>query len=98
MAWLLAELRGQERLHEIPGHLVPGHAATEADDVHVVVLDALPGGEVIGDERSADSRNLVDADRDADAAAAERDPALDGAAGHRLSERNREVRIVVARL
>src|SRR4030081_184897 len=70
----VAELGGQERLHEIPGHAWTHRAATDADDVHVVVLDALPSGKVVMDQRGTNGRHLVGADRGAHAAAAERHP------------------------
>src|SRR3989442_4295715 len=59
----LAELGGQECLHEIPGHARPHGAATHADDVHVIVLDALPRRKVVMDQRGTDTRHLVGADR-----------------------------------
>ena len=36
----LAELRPQERLHEIPGHGRSYDARTDAEEVHVIVLDS----------------------------------------------------------
>src|SRR5262245_35554492 len=95
MARRLAELGGQERLHEVPGSAWADRAAPETDDVHVIVFDALLGREVIIDQRGPNSRNLVGADRDAHPAATESDPALDRACRHGLSERDDEVRIVV---
>ena len=72
----LAELGRQERLDEIPGDRRPHRPAAHAEDVHVIVLDALPGREVIVDQAGANTRNLVGADRRADAAAADRHAAL----------------------
>jgi len=91
----MAELGGQERLHEVPGHAGPHRAATDADDVHVVVLDPLPGGKVIMDQRGTNTRHLVGADGGAHAAAADGHAALDRPRRHSLGERDDEVRIVV---
>ena len=70
--------------------------AAHAEDVHVIVLDALLRREMVVDERRADARNLVGADRGADAAAADRHAALHLSRDHGLGERNDEVGIVVA--
>ena len=93
----LAELGGQEGLHEVPGHARPRRAATDADDVHVVVLDALRRGEMVMDQPRPDTRNLVRADRGPHTAAADRHAALHRACRYGLSERDDEVRIVVIR-
>ncbi len=66
------------------------------DDIHVIVLHALPGGIVIAHQPSADSRDLVGTHRCPDAAAADGDPALDGACCHSPCEGDDEIGIVVA--
>src|SRR5262245_20295310 len=91
----VAEFRGQKRLNEIPRDGGPDGAATDADDVHVVVFDPLSRGKVVMNQSGTGARNLVGADRGADAAAANGDSTLHGARRHRLSERDDEVRIVV---
>src|SRR5262249_31550574 len=83
------------RLDEVPGDGRPDGPSTEADDVHVVVFDALPRGEVIFHEGGPNAGNLVGANRRADAAAADRDTALDFSASYRASERNDEIGVVV---
>jgi len=45
----LTELGGQKRLDQIPGYRGSEGSSAHAKDVHVVVLDALPGGEMIVD-------------------------------------------------
>src|SRR5439155_889929 len=67
------------------------------DDVHVIVLDPLPRGKVIMDQRGADTRNLVGADGGPHTAAADSHPALDLAGRDRLGERDDVIRIVVVR-
>src|SRR5437660_9054691 len=68
----LAVLGAQERLHELPGHARPYGPPAETDDVHVIVLDPLPRGKVVMDQRGTDTRKLVGADRGAHTAAAAR--------------------------
>src|SRR6516225_1164400 len=55
----LTEPGRQERLDEIPGYGSPHGPATDTDNVHVIVLYALPGGEVVVDQSGPDARNLV---------------------------------------
>jgi hypothetical protein len=51
----LAELGGQESLHEIPGHFRADRTSAHAEDIHVIILDALLGGEMIVDETGANA-------------------------------------------
>ena len=51
---------------------------------------------MIVDQRSADAWNLVGADRRPDAAAADRDAAIDRTRRHSMAERDNKIRIVVA--
>src|SRR5215831_8708749 len=95
MSGRVAEFRGQERLNKIPRYGSPDGAATDADDVHVVVFDPLSRGKVVMNQSGTDARNLVGADRGADTAAANGDSALHGARRNRLGQRDDEVRIVV---
>jgi hypothetical protein len=93
----LTELGGQKRLHDIPGHARPRRPAADADDVHVVVLDALACGKMVMDEPGADTWNLVRADRGAHTAAADGHSALERPCRHRLGERDDKVGIVIVR-
>src|SRR6266481_556452 len=54
-----AALGRQERLDEVPGHRRADGSTAHAQDVHVIVLDSLPSGEVIVDQRGADASDLV---------------------------------------
>ena len=94
----LAELGGEERLDEIPGDGGSDRPSAHAEDVEVIVLDALLRGEMVVDERRADAGDLVGADRRADAAAADRHAALHASRNHGLGERHDEVGIVVVRI
>src|SRR5262249_32092141 len=91
----VAEFCGQKRLNEIPCNGGPDGAATDADDVHVVVFDPLSRGKVVMNQSGTGARNFVGADRGPDAAAAHGDSALHGARRDRLGERDDEGRIVV---
>ena len=62
----------------------------------MIVLDALPGREMVVDQTGAHTRDLVGAHRRADAAAADRDAAIHFPRDHRSGEWNDEVGIVVA--
>ena len=55
MARGLAESGGQESLHEIPGHFRADRTSAHAEDIHVIILDALLGGEMIVDETGANT-------------------------------------------
>jgi hypothetical protein len=48
MPLLLAELSSQERLDQVPGHRWPDGSTAQADDVDVIVFDALLRREVVG--------------------------------------------------
>jgi hypothetical protein len=54
MSFGLTEPSCQKGLDEIPSHRRPNGSATHAEDVHVIILDPLPGREMIVDQRSAD--------------------------------------------
>src|SRR5215831_5246924 len=98
MARCPAELRGEKRLDEVPGYFRANRASAHTDDLHIIVLDALLGREMIVDETGVNAFNLVGAHRRADAAAADRDAAIDVTSEHRSCERYDVVRIVVARV
>lgn len=57
----LAEFGGQERLDEIPGHRRSHRSSAHAKDVHVIVLDALLGREMVVNQAGADTLDLVGA-------------------------------------
>src|SRR5688572_11111203 len=95
---VLAERGSQKRLDEVPGHGRSHRPAAHANNVHVIVLDPLPGREVVVNDGGANARDLVGTDRCADAAAADRHAALYLSRHHGPSQRDDEVRIVVARV
>jgi len=98
VSFVLAQCSGQERLDEVPGHDRSHGPAAHAHHVPVIVLDPLPGRDVVVHERSADARDLGGADRGADTTPAERRTALDLSRRHGPRPWNDAVRRVVARV
>src|ERR1700730_534719 len=84
----------EERAHELDGEAGPDHLRAEAEDVHVVVLDALVRGVDVVTDRSADAAHLRGGNRSADAGAADKDAPLRPAALDRLPELPGLVRII----
>jgi len=86
----------QKRPDEIPGNGGAHRPAAHTNDVHVVVFDALLGGEVVVDQCRADSRNFVGADTRSYAAAANRHAAFHFPRHHGFRKRDNEIGIIVA--
>lgn len=95
MAGGAAKLSFEESLDEFPGEFRAFDAATETEDIHVVVFNALARGEIIFNETGAGAFNFIGADGRADAAAAYGDAAFHFAVGNGAGEGNNEVRIIV---
>src|SRR6476660_2010615 len=93
----LAVLGREKGLHKIPSHGRPNGPAAHAKDVHVIVLDTLPGRKVVVNQRSARAWNFVRADRCANAASADGEPAFHLAGYHSPCQRDNEIGIVVVR-
>ena len=93
----MTEFGGQEGLDEVPSHCRSHCPAAHAEDIHVVVLDSLPGREMIVNQRSTDARNLVGTYRCPDAAAADSDATFDFPRRYSVAERDDKVWIVVVR-
>ena len=86
---------GKKSLDELQRKAAADHPSAHANDVHVVVLHALPRGEDVVDEPGANPVDLVGRDAGADAAAAERHTTLDLAGGERSGQGNYEIGVVV---
>lgn len=93
----LAEFGGEKGLDQIPRHGRPHRAATQTQEVYVIVLDALPCRKVVFDQTGANPFDLIGAHGSPDAAAANGDTALQFPGRHRLRQRDDEVGIVVLR-
>jgi hypothetical protein len=87
----LAEPGSQKCLDQVPGYGRSHGPAAHANDVHVIVLDALPSREMVVHQPSADARNLVGANRRADTATADRHAAFHISIGDCSGERDDKV-------
>src|ERR1700756_1452997 len=92
----LTEIGCRESLDQVPCLHRSHDPATHTNNVHVIVLDSLSGGEVIVDQGSANAVNLVGTDRGADTATAYGNASLQLACCNCTGERNNKIRIVVA--
>jgi hypothetical protein len=96
VAFGVAELSREKSFDKVPGHHGPHDPAAKTDNVHVIVLDALPSREVIIDQSGVNSRNFVGANGSTDSTPANSNPALNRARHHCPRQRNDEIRVVVA--
>jgi hypothetical protein len=76
MAFGLAEFGCQKSFDEVPSHHGSHDPATQTNNVHVIVLDALPSREVVIDQTGANSRDFVGTDRSTHPTSANSNPAL----------------------
>src|SRR5262245_6981351 len=72
----LTEIGRQESLDKVPGGGRPDNATAQTYNVHVIILDSLPGREMVEDQTGSRSLNLVGADGCAHTATANSYPAL----------------------
>src|SRR5262245_10025795 len=98
VAFPYVEFRTQERAHELAGQLRTDHLGSEAQNVHVVVLDALVGRVRVVADRGPDARDLAGGDRSADAGPADEDSKLGVTVSDRGADLAGLVRIVDVRL
>ena len=95
MARFRAEARAEEGPHALHGELDADDPRAEAQDVHVVVLDALARGVRVVADAGADAADLRRGDRGAHAAAADEDAPVGPPVGDRPPEAQAEIRVVV---
>jgi hypothetical protein len=76
VAWSAAEVSGEKCTDQFPGQRWSDYFPPQTENIHVVVFDALVGGEYIVDKPCAHTGNFVRSDGRTHAAAAERDSAL----------------------
>ena len=86
----------QVGLGQIPSHFRSHSSSDHAQNVHMVVLDTLPGREMVVDERSPDTFHLIGANGCTHPAAADRNATIHFTGSHCVRQRDNEVRIVVA--
>ena len=92
---LRAEPGRQERLDQLPSQHFPHNAASEANHVHVVVLDALVGRVGVADQGRTDAVYLVRGHTGPHAAPADRNAAIYLAARNGLGQGDHEIGIIV---
>ena len=88
----LAVIGGEISLHQVPRDRRAHRPAAHAKNVHMIILDALPGGKVVLNETGLAAGNLVGADRSPNTAAANGDAAF-YLAGHEPSASTEKARI-----
>jgi hypothetical protein len=92
------EPRREEGLNQLPRGRVADDEAAEADDIEVVVLDALVRGKCFMDQARAGARHLIGGHTRPNAAAAHGHAPVHFAARDGASQRNNEIRVVILRL
>lgn len=92
-----AEASVYERADQLSRELRPDHTSPEAQDVEVIVLDALMRGVGVTDRCCADTANLSRRDRNPRARAAHENAALRSAVGDRPRHRLSDDRVVIGR-
>jgi hypothetical protein len=97
VAWSAAEVSGQKGLDQFPGERRPDHSLTQAKNVHIVIFDALVGGENIMDKPGTHPGNFVRGDGCSDTAAADGHSTVHFSRGNGPGKGNDEVRVVVSR-
>src|SRR5260221_982862 len=88
----------EERPDEFGSQLLTDDPRTQAQDVHVVILHALPCGKRVVTHARADAAHLVRGDSGADAAPTQHDSAISAPVDDRGRNGRRPIGIVVARL
>lgn len=76
VAFFAGELRPEEGLDEFDGDGFADDPGADANDIHVIVFDALVGGVAVVADAGPDAGDFVGRHADADAAAADQDAAV----------------------
>lgn len=82
----------QESAHDFESDFGTDHASADAEDIHVVVLDSLPGGVSIVAQASSDAGEFVGSYANAHAGTADQNPSIDLASDHFGRDRLGKVR------
>ena len=95
MTFRAGESRGEKCLHQFPGEGVTDHEAAEADQVQIVVLDALMRRKVFVNQAGANARHFVRADRCANPTAANAHAAIHRPGRNRAGQWHDKVWIII---
>lgn len=93
-----AETRGDKGLHQFPSESVTDHESAEADQVEIVILDALVRGKSFVNQTRADAGNFVGDYASTNPAATDGHAPIHGSAGNRTGQRHDKIRIIIFRL
>lgn len=93
-----AETRGEKGLHQFPSESVTDDESAEADQVEIVILDALVRGKSFVNQTRADAGNFVRGDRCSNSAATDGHATLHVSVGNRTGQRHDKIRIIIFRL
>src|SRR5664279_1332569 len=96
VALAAVELRSEKRAHELDRETRPDHLGAEAENVHVVVLEALMRGIRVVADRGPDTGDVAGGDRRADTGATDENAALGPAVVDGVPELPRLVGVVDA--
>jgi len=91
-----AEMSGKTSLDQFQSESGSDHFSTQTKDIHVVIFDALMGGENIMDEPSTDAGDFVRSDGRSHATAAERHSTLHLSRGDSPGQGDDEVGVVIS--
>jgi hypothetical protein len=89
------ESRAEKCLQQFPGKGVSHHEASKANDVHIVILNALMGGKILVNQARADPGYFVRADRGAHSATANCYAPGHPPGGDHAGERHYKIGIVI---
>jgi hypothetical protein len=92
----LTKLRRQKCLEQVPSYTRPYGTATHTYNVHVVVLDALLGREMVVDQGGTNAQDLVGANGRSHTTPADGNPAVHITCGDRLGKGENEIGVIIA--
>jgi hypothetical protein len=89
------ESRGEKCLHQFPGESVTDHKAAKADQVQIIVFDALMSRKILMNQAGPHSCHFVRANRCPDTAATNAHTAIHRSGGNRAGQWRDKIRIVI---
>jgi hypothetical protein len=95
VAWSATEVSSQKCLDQLPGQGRSDNLSSQTKDIHVVVFDALAGGENILDKPCTHTENFVRSDGRTHAASADRDSTLNLPSNYSSRQWDDEFRVVI---
>ena len=93
-----AELRGEKSLDQFPGQRVTDNLPSEANQVQIIILDALVRREAFVNQTRPHPRHFVRADRCPNPTSTDGHAPLHRSAGHRAGQRPNKIWIIILRV